>query len=376
MKIIFDSQIFNDQKFGGISRYFTELYLALSKEKSILTESTVLYSENMHLKEAGLHQNFMNVILAQRWLPKFISKKILKNIKSINIKNSIKVLKSGDFDVFVPTYYSPYFLEHLNGKPFVLTVYDMIHEILPQYFSGVQDIETVKNKKLLMEKATKIIAISESTKRDILKIYPHIDVSKIEIVYLSHSIKLEHSANLELPKEYILFVGNRTMYKNFQFFLKSIAVILQENANLYLVCAGGNRIYSGEQKLIKELKLTKQVLQRNFEDHELSTYYANAFCFVFASEYEGFGIPVLESMACGCPVVLANHSSFPEVAGDAGVYFELNNPDDLREKVASLVFNKAQRDRYIEKGYEQVKRFSWQKTADECLKVFEKAVRQ
>lgn len=375
MKIIFDSQIFNDQKFGGISRYFTELYLALSKEKSVVVESTVLYSENMHLKEAGLHQNYMNIVLAQRWIPKFIRKKILKRFKSINIKNSIKVLKSGNFDVFVPTYYSPYFLEHLNGKPFVLTVYDMIHEILPQYFTSAYDIETVKNKKLLMEKATKIIAISESTKTDILKIYPHIDAAKIDVVYLSHSIKLEHTANLDLPKEYILFVGNRTIYKNFQFFLKSVAVLLQENPHLYVVCAGGNRIYSGEQKLIKELKLTEQVIQRNFEDYELSTYYANAYCFVFASEYEGFGIPVLESMACGSPVVLANHSSFPEVAGDAGVYFELNNPDDLREKVASLVFNKAERDLYIEKGLEQVKKFSWQKTADECLKVFEKAAR-
>jgi glycosyltransferase involved in cell wall biosynthesis len=376
MKIILDPQIFNEQKFGGISRYFTELYLALSQESSVDIECPLQYSENMHLKEAGLYQNYMNQVLNQRWLPKFIKKKILKKIKSINIKNTIKTLHQGDFDVFIPTYYSPYFLDSLNGKPFVLTVYDMIHEILPQYFTSANDFETVKNKKLLMEKATKIISISESTKRDIIKIYPHIDSRKIEIVYLSHSIKPKNVVELDLPKEYILFVGNRTIYKNFLFFLKAVAPILQSNPKLFLVCAGGNRIYSNEQKLIKELKLSQQVIQRNFEDYELSAYYSNAYCFVFASEYEGFGIPVLESMACGCPVVLANHSSFPEVAGDAGVYFELNNQDDLKQKVEKLVYDKQHRDIYISKGYEQVKKYSWQKTADECLKVFQKAAQE
>jgi len=97
--------------------------------------------------------------------------------------------------------------------------------------------------------------------------------------------------------------------------------------------------------------------------------------FIFPSEYEGFGIPVLESMACGCPVVLANHSSFPEVAGDAGVYFELNNEVDLKNKVVSLIENETYRNQMITKGYIQSKKFSWEKTAQECKELFKSTIK-
>ena len=373
MKIILDPQIFNEQRFGGISRYFTELFLVFNKEDDIDIECPIFFSDNLHLKEAGLFQTKENKFFKSKWCPKFIRKKFLKKKKLSNINTTIKVLKESNFDLFIPTYFDPYFLEYLQDKPFVLTVYDMIHELFPQHYLG-ENQKTIINKKLLMEKATKIIAISESTKNDIIKLYPHIDAFKIEVVYLSHSIKVNHKPTLNLPKDYILFVGNRNVYKNFIFFLKAVASLLHSNSNLFVVCAGGNKIQSEERKLIQELKLTKQVIQKNFEDYELATYYSNAKCFVFASEYEGFGIPVLESMACGCPVVLANHSSFPEVAGDAGVYFELHNAIDLKQKVESLLTNEKLRKDYILKGLIQVQKFNWEKTAMECKKVYQKAI--
>jgi glycosyltransferase involved in cell wall biosynthesis len=372
MKILLDPQTYNEQKFGGISRYYTELYLELNKINGVTVTCPIAYSDNLHLKEAGLFQGFKNVIYESPLIPKFLRKKILKKTKRKNIRNTKKALRAQDFDIFVPTYYTPYFLDPIGDKPFVLTVYDMIHEIFPQYFT--RDLFTSKNKKLLMEKATKIIAISESTKQDIIKIYPHIDASKIEVVYLSHSIKTGDTAKLDLPKNYILFVGNRSIYKNFIFFLNAVAPLLKANPDLYVVAAGGNKFNADEQQLIKELGVSKQLIQQNFEDNQLASYYSNAKCFVFASEYEGFGIPVLESMACGCPVVLANHSSFPEVAGDAGVYFELNNAEDLKNKVASLVENEALRSEYSRKGLEQVQKFNWKRTAEECLKVYQKAL--
>lgn len=372
MRILLDPQTYNEQKYGGVSRYYTELYLGLNKIDGIKVACPIVYTDNLHLKEAGLFQGLRGMISESPLTPKFLKKKIRKKGIRKNIKNTIKVMQKGNYDVFIPTYYTPYFLDHLNGKPFVLTVYDMIHEIFPQYFT--KDLHTVSNKKLLIEKATKIIAISESTKQDIIKIYPHVDASKIEVVYLSHSIKTNDKASISLPKKYILFVGQRWIYKNFGFFLKAVAPILKADSDLYIVCAGGNKFTADEQLLIKELGLSNQMVQQNFEDNELATYYSNAKCFVFASEYEGFGIPVLESMACGCPVVLANHSSFPEVAGDAGVYFELHNAEDLKNKVTALLENESLRASYVEKGLEQVKKFSWQKTAEECLKVYQKAI--
>ena len=92
-----------------------------------------------------------------------------------------------------------------------------------------------------MEKATRIIAISESTKRDILEIYPHIDASKIDVVYLSHSIDVKTNAALSLPEKYILFVGNRSGYKNFEFFIKAVTPLLKKDQSLFVVCAGGNK---------------------------------------------------------------------------------------------------------------------------------------
>ncbi|MBC7605474.1 MAG: glycosyltransferase family 4 protein [Burkholderiales bacterium] len=372
MKILLDPQTFNEQKFGGISRYYTELYLALNKMEGVKMVCPIIYSDNLHLKEALLFKTFRNVIFESALCPKFIRKKIVKKSKKKNIRKTLAALEKRDFDIFIPTYYTPYFLNFLGDKPNILTVYDMIHEIFPQYFT--HDLVTVKNKKLLLEKATMIIAISESTKQDIITIYPFIDPNIIEVVYLSHSIKTGYISNISLPEDYILFVGNRSIYKNFNFFLKAMAPILKSNSKLFIVCAGGNKFNTEELLLIRELKLTSQLIQQNFEDHDLASYYSRAQCFVFASEYEGFGIPVLESMVCGCPVVLAHHSSFPEVAGEAGVYFELNNAEDLQNKVSSLLENITLRNQYIQKGLHQAKKFSWEKTAAQCLKVYQKAI--
>jgi glycosyltransferase involved in cell wall biosynthesis len=369
MKIVLDPQIFHEQKFGGISRYYAEIYSNLLFDKNTNILLPLTFSENLHVKQLLPKISFTYNFFIKN---NIFRKKAYRTLKRKETKDFIQILKKQDFDVFIPTYYNPKSIELIEKKPFVLTVYDMIHELFPEHYPD--DFSTISNKKILIEKATKIIAISESTKRDILKIYPDIDSTKIEIVYLSCSIDNSKTIQINLPKNYILFVGNRTIYKNFIFFLKSVAPILKNDSNLYIVCAGGNSFNSEETALISDLNLTYQLIQQNFEDFELSSYYSQAKCFVFASEYEGFGIPVLESMKCGCPVVLANHSSFPEVAGDAGVYFELNNPNDLHDKVSSLLQNDDLRTEYSKKGLIQAEKFSWKKTVDDCLKVYQKAI--
>ena len=227
-----------------------------------------------------------------------------------------------------------------------------------------------------MEKADTIIAISQNTKDDILKFYPHISASKIEVVYLSHSIELEGAVSTipGLPEKYILFVGSRIDYKNFTFFIEAIAPLLKSVPELYVVCAGGGKIKPPEKELLEQLNITPQIIQQDFEDRDLAAYYHHAQCFVFPSLYEGFGIPVLEAMECGCPVVLSAHSSFTEVAGAAGVYFEKNNANDLLEKVTSLIGGSLLKHKYIAAGYEQSKKFSWQKTIVECLDIYKKTI--
>lgn len=368
MKILFDDQIFLLQKFGGISRYFTELIYELNQTKENQAICPIVQTKNIHYNEKidqGLSLMDRLKLIASF---KFTEKRISRYAVRQNRKNVIKVLKSQNFDLFVPTYYDPFFLPFLGDKPFVLNVYDMIHEIYPTYFKA--DDLALNHKKELIYKATRIIAISESTKKDILKFYPNTPAEKIKVVYLAGSIDVNHVLDLGLPETYILFVGNRAHYKNFNFFFEAVAPILKDNANLHLVCAGGNVFTAEELELISAQGILNQVIQRNFKDAELASYYVNAKCFVFPSVYEGFGIPVLESMSCGCPIVLANHSSFPEVAGDAGIYFELNNEADLRAKVFNIINNEALRLEFKERGLAQSKKFSWQKTAKECIEIF------
>lgn len=372
-KLLLDPTIFNLQEYGGISRYYTEIYSALENEENVAITCPLLYTENIHFKESLLFQNsfqYRNRFLIK--YSKIFRRYLPRKLKRKTIPKTIALLEQQKFDIFIPTYYFPYFLKHLNGKPYVLTVYDMIHELYPHYFD--YDKDTVPNKKLLIENATKIIAISQSTKNDIIKFYPHISPAKIEVVYLAHTIKTQVEVNLVLPEKYILFVGNRLNYKNFLFFLNAAAPLLAADKNLVILCAGGNPFNEEEAILIAELGCEQQVLQENFKDAELSTYYKQALCFVFPSEYEGFGIPVLEAMACGCPVVLANHSSFPEVAGDAGIYFELNNEADLRDKILFLINSSENRNIYRNKGSLQAGKFDWKKTTEECLKVYHSIV--
>lgn len=371
MKIILDPQIFNSQRFGGISRYYTEVFSVLSRKKNINLLLPLNNSTNVYFNESILNTTKQKIY--------FSANKILHKLR---IDNKIKLeifknryvsslIKQRQYDLFIPTYYDTYFLKHIDPKPYVLTVYDMIHELFPEFFPN--DKMVVPNKKYLMERATRIIAVSENTKKDILNIYPHIDSGKIDVVYHGCSIKVNTIKSALLPPKYILFVGTRSIYKNFIFLVHSIATLLKKDKDLHLICAGGGGFNDIEKELILKLELEDQIIHKHFTEDELGCFYNRALCFVFPSMYEGFGIPVLESMICGCPVVLANHSSFPEVAGDAGIYFELNNPKDLCNKIQKLVENESLRLEFSLKGIEQAKKFSWEKAADECLDVYKKA---
>lgn len=373
MKIILDPQVFNMQTYGGISRYYTEIFSRLKKNKKLSITLPIDSSNNVYIVNSGL------LLKEKKLVTSFI--KTLNTLgvstRSLNRKISEKQtkepLKNTNFDLFIPTYYDPYFLEIIKDKPFVLTVYDMIHELFPQYFTEDPWNVTV-NKKILLEKATKIIAVSKNTKKDIIKVYPHIDESKIEVIYHGNSIQVNENVAVDLPDNYILFVGSRDNYKNFYFLVEAIKELLIQDSTLKLICAGGGKFKEEEIEFIENRGLQGQIEQRFFEEDQLGLFYKNARCFVFPSMYEGFGIPVLESMACGCPIVLSNASSFPEVAGDAGIYFDIDSKEDLRNKINKVLKEENYRDSHIQKGFEQVKNFNWDTASLQCLALYKKAI--
>ena len=301
MKVLYDTEIFDLQIFGGISLYFSKLFDYFSKDEDIDFTVPLIYSDNQNIRNSDLlkYMSFYKHNFPFR-------KQLTKFFALQNEINTVKNLKKQDFDLYHPTYFNLNLLKHLNKKPFVLTVHDMTLEVLPEYFIFDKNAEnTVKTKKYLIENASRIIAISENTKKDILE-FTNVDESKIDIVYHGKPFEsLEKTENVGyLPEKYILFVGQRSKYKNFVSFLIAISEILLKDENLYLICAGGFNFSRTEKEIINSLNLIKKVIYTGIEnENKLIALYKNAVCFIFPSLYEGFGFPILESFQCGCPLI-------------------------------------------------------------------------
>jgi glycosyltransferase involved in cell wall biosynthesis len=244
--------------------------------------------------------------------------------------------------VLHPTYYDPYVLKE-KVKPLIITVHDMIHELFPEYFS--RDKKTIHNKEVMIFKADKIIAISESTKNDILKFYPMIGEDKIDTIY--HGTSFESLANRE-KENYILFVGQRSGYKNFRLFLTAVAPLLLKY-DMRLICTG-TPFNDQEKEMMGDLHITERTICKFVSEKELSNLYSKAIAFVFPSLYEGFGIPVLEAFSTGCPAILANTSSLPEIGGDAALYFDPYSIEDMRSAIERVITSSILQGELIDKG--------------------------
>jgi glycosyltransferase involved in cell wall biosynthesis len=365
MKILYDHQVFEEQEFGGISRYFSEL-IRRNPEARLCLE----YSDNIHIRD---HPRFEKELRAKDFhVDRFLGgirfrgkNRIYSYYKRIpglrprsNKDASVEALKRGDFDLFHPTYYDPYFLDVLGNRPFVVTIYDMIHEKFPENFWS--EDPTGERKKRVALEAALIIAISENTKKDILSAY-EIDPGKIRVIYLGSSLRKGAIEGIDLPDNYILFTGMRHGHKNFGFFAATIAELLIAKPDLYLVCTGP-QFSREEAALFSNLGIAKKVLHRFAPEAALYSIYSRARCFVFPSYYEGFGIPILEAFEAGCPVLLARASCFPEIAGDAALYFDPREGQELLDSLSELLKSESLRGELIAKGRKRLRDFSWDLT--------------
>ena len=365
MKVLYDHQIFEKQTFGGISRYFFEIMRHYDTTNSIDFDLSLVYSNNAYLNEASFfrHLPLDGNRLVQR---------IMSHIgPSINLSRSRLRIQKGDYDLLHPTYYDLYYLKARTNRPYVLTVYDMIHERYPEMFRGD---DTAEKKRLAIQNAAAIISISESTREDILNQYD-IDPTTIKVIHLASSLdSVEPEKDLVLPERYIVFVGNRSIYKNFKFFLNSIAPLLLKDRTLHVICAGGADFDKGELDLFGGLGIAGQVLRYRIDDGILHTIYSKAELFVFPSLYEGFGIPMLEAFGAGCPVAASRSSSLPEVGGDAARYFNPIDSSSILTVVEEIISDASLQRTLREKGRKRFRDFSWEKTAEETKKIYENLV--
>ncbi len=170
-----------------------------------------------------------------------------------------------------------------------------------------------------------------------------------------------------------MFVGTLQPRKNIERLIEAFAKLIIKHPNLSLLVVGKKGwLYEGILEAPKKFGIKESVRFIDFvQDQELPSLYKNAKCFVLPSLYEGFGLPVLEAMKYGCPVVTSNVSSLPEAGGDAALYVDPQNVNDIAEKIDKVLSDPKLREEMVKKGHEQVKKFSWEKTARETLRVLE-----
>lgn len=349
MKILFDHQTFY-QVFGGVSRYFTELFTRIEKNGHQIVLSCK-FSNNLYLNNHRVRPFFPTI---QRG-------KVIQIMQLINKYFSKKVIKKGKYDVFHATQYSPYFIDVVE-RPFVITIHDMTSEIFNN-----NPINS-KNKKILIPLANKIIAISENTKNDILRFYPEVDPHKISVIYHGYTQKTYDS----LPNKYgnyIFFVGQRNGYKNFKVFLKAIIPLLQKDASLQLVCTG-TPFDSTEIKIMEDAGVYKKCHCSFVTDRQLFSLYSHAKVFVYPSLYEGFGITILEAFSNDCPVCMSSTSCFPEIGKDAALYFDPRSTTSIQKSVSSIIYDAKLTKALRIKGRKRIKYFSWEKSAYLHMKLY------
>ena len=270
--------------------------------------------------------------------------------------------------------------------PYIITVHDLI-----RYFDMEGEDPFIRSPNRRdrhyldldfegIRKAIRIIAVSQSTKDDLMR-YLGISGERINVIYegVDHSIFRPVSQRI-YNHPYILFVGSEHPRKNFSTLLKAFCQLKSEPRfkKLKLVKVGntgGQETDFRSQTIgvVESLGLVDEVIFTDFvPEVDLPTYYSGAEAFVLPTLYEGFGFPVLEAMACACPIVTSNTSSLPEVVGGAGIMVDPQNINSLAEAMTKVLTDSKLRDNMIRKGLEQAKSFSWEKTAAQTLEVYHK----
>lgn len=368
MKVIVDSIIYRMDTAYGIQNIYRELFPRMcnndpSLDIQMLGDKRFVYTPPAH---AQISQRL--VLRAERYLrPNSFWEPVIPTANQL-LKNLSVGLGKGW------VWHSTYYTQPLVWKGWqVVTVYDMIYERFEKLFHQPYDSELRKRKKRCVQNADAIVCISYATAKDLQEFYD-IDSDRIQVIYPAGGEvfrKLDRGYENDfqsLKRPFLLYVGARSIqYKNFDKLIRSYSAWSRKK-DISMAVVG--RPWSvEEERLLSKLNVLESVqLLSNVNDEMLCQLYNLAAALIYPSEYEGFGIPLLEAMACGCPIIASKIPSTLEVAGEYPVYFDLDDPDSLLASLETIINGWDPLQKKI--GFERVKQFSWDKSARQMLDVY------
>ncbi len=361
MKICFIADVI-DRYNTGISQYSRHL-LKYFKEIAPDNKYYVIHEKKSN---DAIYSTTEEIII-----PKLISQKL----RAIVI-NLYLMFKRFDI-VFNPSQLGPFIFP--IPSPVVTTIHDVIPFKRPETRTWSDRMLHSVFLGRVLRNSSHFLADSYSTKKDIQEIFG-VPSGKISVIHLAAPDLFKKQTNLQNFKKkygiyypYFLYVGTIEPRKNLYRILQGFEICKKRFPEFHFVIVG-----SFGWKYAPILNLVKQKLKgsvhffKTVPNEDISFFYSGAAALVFPSLYEGFGLPILEAMACGCPVITARNSSLQEVAGDAALYADEFSYEDIASNMISLIPNKRLRLSLVTRGYERIKNFSWRKTARETLKVFQK----
>ena len=367
MNVYFDGILYSWVEHGGIVRYFNELYKNFSTD---ITPSVLFHTPHptITLPERVNTKDLLRLPIVP--LPKNLQRRLYKPLNTYVFEKYFQTKTDG---VFHSTYYSTYKNVHI---PQITTVHDMTYERFPHLFKDAGSLRFMKQKEKSVRAADQIICISETTRKDVAEYYG-IPSEKLHVVYHGvdssfrplPQVKVEKCLEkLQVIGPYILFVGQRDRYKNFSVLLDAFTS-WKGYQDFTLVVVGGN--WSTEEANRVALLDTKKRIKHvgRVNDEQLVALYNGASTFVFPSLYEGFGLPILEAMACNTSVVAADIPAFRELANDQAYFFD---PTDTQSLQVSL--DDATSHQYDPLSHIDIHSFSWQKTAKQTEAIYHLAL--
>jgi glycosyltransferase involved in cell wall biosynthesis len=356
LRVLYDFVIFRMERRGGISRYVCELARRLGASG----DAEALVACGVHANDFVAElRGAPGVRLLGVARPTSFSRTSLGGALDYAFLGALGATLRG-VDVYHPSYY-PRTVRPPRGARVVATVYDMIHERLPEFHHGDP---TPARKRALVEAADLVLCISQTTADDLTAIYG-VDPSRIRVTYLGAAVDPAVGTPSPAPRgrPFFLYVGRRHGYKNFRRLLEAYVSDAALRADTALVTVGGEEWDAEEQRLIAQAGNTARVVRVSAGEHELAALYRGALALVVPSLYEGFGLPAVEAMRTGCPVVANAAGSLPEVIGDAGVVMAMTDSGELASVMSGLAGDDERRRMLGDRGRARASRYDWAATA-------------